>query len=166
MKYIKILFIYLKNFLVKQFGLLLRVTLFALILFGVGWMLIQDLQPRMPHEKIDHTLLRERLFVNVRQDSLQHLAEQHGIAFDGPSFFGNRVNIILRIGPTLASQSLRAELDSLAAVYSREVEVKPTDGGVRLSCPTVKQKGVSFVCVPVTVMINLLSQQDQTTSRP
>ena len=159
MKYIKILFIYLKNFLVKQFGLLLRVALFALILFGVGWMLIRGLQPRMPHEKIDHTLLRERLFVNVRQDSLQHLAEQHGVTFDGPSLFGNRANITLPIGPTQASQSLRAELDSLAAVYSREVEVEPADGGVRLSCPTVKQSGVRFVCVPVVVMINLLGQQ-------
>lgn len=159
MKYIKILFIYLKNFLVRQFGLLLRVALFAIILIGAGWLLMRGLQPRMPHEKIDHTLLRERLFVNVRQDSLQFLAEQHGVAVEGPSFFGNRANITLPIEPSQASQSLRAELDSLAIVYSREVEVEPTDGGVRLSCPTVRQSGVRFVCVPVVVMVNLLSQQ-------
>ena len=160
MKYIKIVLLYLADFVKEQRVLLVRILCYAIILIGAGWLLMRGLQPRMPHEKIDHTLLRERLFVNVRQDSLQFLAEQHGVAVEGPSFFGNRANITLPIGPSQASQSLRTELDSLAAVYSREVEVEPTDGGVRLSCPTVRQSGVRFVCVPVVVMINLLGQQN------
>ena len=159
MKYIKIVLLYLADFVKTQHVLLVRIFFYVVILLGAGWLLMRGLQPRMPHEKIDHTLLRERLFVNVRQDSLQHLAEQHGVSIDGPSLFGNRANITLPIGPTQASQSLKTELDSLAAVYSREVEVEPTDGGVRLSCPTVRQQGVRFVCVPVVVMINLLGQQ-------
>ncbi|MBR4239821.1 MAG: hypothetical protein IKQ03_10495 [Prevotella sp.] len=158
-KHRKFILFYFHKFIAEEYGSLFRTAFFALVFFGAGWMLMRGLQPRMPHEKIDHTLLRERLFVNVRQDSLQHLAEQHGVAFDGPSLFGNRANITLPIGPTQASQSLKTELDSLAAVYCREVEVEPTDGGVRLSCPTVRQQGVRFVCVPVVVLINLLGQQ-------
>lgn len=159
MNYIRIVFIFISNFLARERQMLLYLAVFAALIVGGRALLMSGLRAHMPADKIDHTLLRERLFVNVRQDSLQFLAEQHGVAVEGPSFFDNRANITLPIGPTQASQSLKTELDSLAAVYRREVEVEPTDGGVRLSCPTVRQQGVRFVCVPVVVMINLLGQQ-------
>lgn len=153
---------YFKKFFVKEFGTLLLAVLFAGVLFAAGRMFMSGLQSRMPHDKIDHTLLRERLFVNVRQDSLQHLAEQRGAAFDAPGIFGSRATITLPLGPSLGAQDLKTELDSLAAVYSREVEVEQADGGsLRLSCPTVRHQGERFVCVPVTVMLHLLSQQQR-----
>jgi len=132
--------------------LFISVIIFSAVLFGSGWLLTRNLYPHAPSDKIDHTLMRERLFVNVNQDSLQQRCEQLGIDFSKPSFFGKNATITMPLG------FLSDELNSLNTIYNNEIEVDTVNESIHISCPTVKQDGIRYVSVPVLLLINLLTQ--------
>ena len=141
---------FLKHPIAALFGnrrLFFSVIIFAAILFGAGWLLTQDLRPHAPRDKIDQTLMRERLFISVRQDSLEQLATSRGLIYDGPGLFSHRVAISLPDD----DKPLLAELDSLQHYYPDDIEL---DDGQFL-CRTQKIEGVRYVSVPVVWLIKL-----------
>jgi len=159
MNYIRIVFIFISNFLARERQMLLYLAVFAALIVGGRALLMSGLRAHMPADKIDHTLLRERLFVNVRQDSLAERARSMGFSVEGPSLLGSRATVSLPQGSSLADKRLHAELDSLAAVYSHDLQLSPAEGGgLTLSCPTVRQGGTRFVTMPVALMAVIMAQ--------
>lgn len=141
---------FLKHPIAALFGnrrLFFSVIIFAAILFGAGWLLTRDLRPHAPSDKIDQTLMRERLFVSVRQDSLEQLATSRGLLYDGPGLFSRRAAISLPGG----DQPLLAELDSLQYHYPDQLEI---DNG-RLLCPTQKVSSTRYITIPVVLLIKM-----------
>lgn len=138
-------------FALKEVGKRWRIALLlaiggALLLF-VAYGLHQSMQSHPPKVSIDQQLMRERLFINVCEDSLEQLATSRGLYYDGPGFFSRRAAISLPSD----DQPLLAELDSLQYHYPDQLEI---DNG-RLLCPAQKVNSTRYITLPVVLLIRM-----------
>lgn len=117
------------------------------------------LNPTMPVEKINDEMRAEQLFVNVRQDSLQQLMVKKNFKFKGAGLFSSKATLHIPNSATSASDEIAAELDTLARSFNKKLQVEVVnDNDVKLKCPAIKQNGITYVSVPVVVMIKLMEQ--------
>jgi len=142
---------------IKDHVNIVRFIMSGLVLLGIGGLLLSGLSPTMPIEKVDKDMRSEQLFINVRQDSLQHLMDKKELKFNGAGLFSNKATLQLPIGSTSTSKELVAELDTLASSFNKKLQVKSiNDTVIKLQCPSIKQDGITYITVPVIVMINLM----------
>lgn len=129
-----------------RWDIALLIVILGSVLILSSVCLLGTMEREYPTLNIDAQLMHERLFINVRQDSLSQLAENRGIYYSGPGFFSRRASMEIPSVPKLIE-----ELDSLEHEYPDDLEVE--DG--LLLCPTKKIEGVRYVTVPVVWLIHL-----------
>ena len=134
------------NIIKLRWKMVLSIGVLGVILILTSMGLIGSMGREYPSVNIDQQLMRERLFISVRQDSLSQLVEARGMNYNGPGLFSRRASMGIP-----ADQNLLNELDSLQHYYPDDIEIE--DG--QLFCHTEKVEGVRYVSVPVIWLIKL-----------
>ena len=139
-----------------RWNIVMMIAIVGVFIFAVAYLTLGRMQSYQPHVSLDRQILRERLFISVRQDSLSQLVNSRGLDYSEPGLFGRKASMGIP-----SDKNLMNELDSLQHYFPDDIELE--DGF--LLCQTQKVEGVRFVSVPVVWLLRIRLMNDSISNK-